>query len=87
MADPDISLANLAITVPSWDGCIMPHMVATLPAVKDVALQAAGISYAVIEFTVVAVAVKVYSLLIFNIVGAAGPLIDQREPVVVAADV
>lgn len=44
IAEPEISDANLAITVPFADGVIKPQIVAIFPVVKDVALDAAGIS-------------------------------------------
>jgi hypothetical protein len=55
----ETSLANLIMNVPFWDGVIIPSMTHIFPAVSDVALLAAGISYAVALFVVTAVAVSV----------------------------
>jgi hypothetical protein len=38
----EISLANLACTVPLADGRIVPSMIAILPVVSELALAAAG---------------------------------------------
>jgi hypothetical protein len=42
MAELAISEANLAMTAPFSEGLMKPHIVAMFPAVKDVALLAAG---------------------------------------------
>ena len=62
IAEDEISLANLAVTEPLDEGVIIPQIVATLPVAKELALLAAGMSYAPAELTVVVVAVRVYSL-------------------------
>lgn len=87
MAELAISEANLAMTTPLPDGLMTPHIVATFPVAREVAFDAAGVSYAVAELTVVVVAASVYSLLYARIVGEAGPLILHLLPVVVAAEV
>jgi hypothetical protein len=59
MADDETSDAKRAITVPFADGLMTPSMMAMLPAVREVAFAAAGMSYAVAELTVSEVAVSV----------------------------
>lgn len=88
MADEAISEAKRPITIPSTEGFISPSITAKFIATTDDALAAAGESYAcTVALRVEVVEVKVYSDANESMEGDEGPLIPQRDPVVVAAEV
>lgn len=82
------SEANLAITVPSADGVIIPFIMALFEPVEAlVVFDVVGKSYDKrFAFLVVVVAPRLYSDMYERKV-VAGPSIDHLEPVVVASDV
>ena len=55
-----ISEANRPITLPLAAGVKMPSMIARLPAVRELALEAAGMLYATALIVVTVVAANVY---------------------------
>jgi hypothetical protein len=89
IAEAVISLANLATTKPSAEGVMYPSTIAVFAVVAaEVAFEAAGRSNVSSPVFVVSdVVVKEYWLRYESLVGEVGPLIDQRDPVVVAAEV